>query len=91
MYDDNNISEALGAQQSIRTSNDLYDNDICSYNELVKGYTRPIEPCRSTEIVPEDIAKARGTILAKRKLNLILRSKSTTDPYFKVADLVQTS
>ena len=89
MSDDDNVSEALATQQSIRIFNDLYGNDICSYHELAKGYTIPTEPGRSPEKVPEDIAKARDNIMAKHKLNLILRSKSTTDLHLKVSDLVQ--
>ena len=39
--------------------------------------------------IPQDILKARDTLLAKRKLNLILRSESIEDPLVKIGDLVQ--
>ena len=32
-----NISDTIAAQQSIRISNDLYGNDLCSSYELAKG------------------------------------------------------
>ena len=83
------VGEALQAQQSIRISNDLYGNSVCSSLELAKGFTRPIECGSFPKTVPDDLIKAQETIMAKRKLNLILRSKATSEAPVKVGDLVQ--
>ncbi len=87
--DDDTFNPTVIAQQSIRISNDLYGNDVCSSYELVKGFTRPIEAGKFPNIFPEDLLKARETISAKRKLKLIPRSKSTTNLPINVGDLVQ--
>ncbi len=81
--------EAMRAQQAIIISNDSYGNDVCSAYELAKGFSRPIETETTPKIIPVEIMKARDAIMAKRKLNLILRSKSTSDLPLKIGDLVQ--
>ena len=43
----------------------------------------------NSENVPWDILKGLDTLPAKRKLNLIFRSKSIEDPPVKIGDLVQ--
>ena len=83
------IGDEVIAQQATCISNDLYGNDLCSSYELAKGFTKPVEIGTLPKLVPEDLVKARDTLLAKRKLNLILRSKSTTDTPIHVGDEVQ--
>ena len=83
------ISDIIGAQQAIRISNDLYGNDTCSAHELSKRFTRPIVPGTLPKIVPQDLLIARETLMAKRKLNLILKSKSRMVAPVRIGDLVQ--
>ena len=78
----------LHALQAIRISNDLYGNDIASAHELVKGFTRPAIPGHPSNLPPE-ILEAHDLLVAKRKLNAILRSKATVDKQIKEGDLVQ--
>ena len=66
--EDGNISDTLAAQQSIRISNDLYGNDLCSSYELAKGFTRPVESGKIPKTIPQDILKARDILLAKESL-----------------------
>ena len=83
------LSDIIGPQQDIRTSNDLYGNDNCSVHELAKGFTRPLVPGTLPKIVPKDLLRARETLMAKRKLNLILKIKSTMLASFRIGNLVQ--
>ncbi len=76
----------MRAQQAIRISNDLYGNDACSAYELAKGFSRPIEAGTTPKIIPVELLKARDVMIAKRKLNLILRSKSTSDLPLNIGD-----
>jgi len=76
-------------QQALRISNDLYGNDAMSATELAKGYTRPIRNGETPVLVPEEIQTAHDVLIAKRKLNLILRSKATTDIDISPGDLVE--
>ena len=78
------LSEKLTAQQAIRISNCLYGDDVCSSHELANGFTRPVESVSLPEIIPEEVEKAREILMAKRKLNLIIKSKSTTVPPVKI-------
>ena len=81
--------EIVAAQQAIRISNDLYGNDTCSAHELAKSFTRPIVPGILPKIIPKDLLTVRETLMAKRKLNLILKSKSTSLTPVQIGDLVQ--
>ena len=83
------FGEILAAQQAIRISNDLYGNDTCSAHELFKGFTRPVAPGTLPKIIPKDIVTTRQTLMAKRKLNLILKSKLTSVATVHVGDLAQ--
>lgn len=71
-----------------RISNDLYGNNVASAHELAKGYTRPVTN-DYPRFLPQEIRKAHNEILAKRKLNLILTSKSISNPAVHVGDIVQ--
>ena len=81
--------DRLLVQQALRISNDLYGNDVCSANELAKGYTRPIQSGEYPATVPEEIVNAHDQLLAKRKLTRILRSKACTESAIQTGDLVQ--
>lgn len=83
------ISESLIVQQTFRIANDLYGNDVLSSSELAKGYTRPINKGVRPKILPEEIVTAHEALIAKRKLTLILRSRSTLDTPVSVGDMVQ--
>ena len=87
--EENAIKERLIVQQALRISNDLYGSDVCSAQELAKGYTRPATVGSYPVIVPEDILQAHDNLLAKRKLTRILRSKTTSDIPVKVDDIIQ--
>ena len=83
-----NVDKKFLALQAVRISNDLYGNDIASSNELAKGYTRPVSPSSPIKL-PASIAEAHDELIAKRKLNAILRSKATVDKHIQVGDVVQ--
>lgn len=76
-------------QISLTILNNLYGKDLLSANELAKGYTRPINGGAFPSEMPSQIHDAKETLRAKRKLNLILRSKSTQDEHIRAGDLVQ--
>eukprot|EP00171_Calliarthron_tuberculosum_P001315 IDg1315t1 len=86
--DSDNLASVL-VQRALRISNDLYGNDVMSANELAKGYTRPILTGQVPEIVPNELLEANSKLQAKRKLTLILRSKSTSSPPISIGDTVQ--
>ena len=67
-------------------SNELYGNDFCSSHELAKGFTRHIESGSLPKFIPQ-VGNAREILMAKRKLNLILKPKSTTVAPVKIGDL----
>lgn len=81
--------QKLLIQQALRISNDLYGTDVCSAHELAKGYTRPIASGEFPATIPEEILNAHHELIAKRRLTLILRSKSITDIPLHVGDQVQ--
>ncbi len=87
--DDEQFGEQLLAQESNRISNELYGNNFCFSHELAKGFTRPVENGSFPNLVPEEIIKARETIMAKLKVNLILRSKSIAETPVNASDLIQ--
>ncbi len=75
--------------QALRISNDLYGNDVASSHELAKGYTRPVLHGKTPMRVPEEIISAHEQLLAKRKLTLIMRFKSTKDSIVRPGDMIQ--
>jgi len=60
-----------------------------SAHELAKGFTRLIHPRGPVVVVPDDIDAAHITLIAKRKLNLILKSKAIEDVPLSSGDPVQ--
>ena len=83
------LCETLAVQQAIHISNDLCGNDTCFAHELAKDFTRAIVPDILPKIVPKDLVTARKTLIAKRKFNLTLSSKSTSVTPIQIGDLVQ--
>ena len=81
--------DALDVQQAIRVSNDLYGSEVLSAQELAKGYSRPIEAGAKPKLLSLDIVDAYQTLFAKRKLTLILRSKTIEETPIAVGDMVQ--
>ena len=81
--------DRLLVQQAIRITNDLYGTDFCSANELAKGYTRPIRAGDLPVVLPTESLDTHDELLAKRKLNRILRSKTIQDKPIQVGDNVQ--
>jgi len=79
----------LHALQAVRISNDLYGSDTASAFELAKGFSKPIVHHSCPSVLPDDVVRARDVLLAKRKLTLIMRPKSTSEPTIHVGDLVQ--
>ena len=71
-----------------RISNDLYGNNLASAHELAKGYTRPIIHA-SPRFIPDELRIAQHELKAKRKLNLILSSKSITEAPVNIGDLIE--
>jgi len=86
---ESNIQPEFLVQQSLRISNDLYGNDVVSAYELAKGFTRPILKGQGIMQIPVEIVDAQETLKAKRKLALIMRSKSTRDNVVKPGDEVE--
>ncbi len=74
---------------ALRISNDLYGNDVISARELAKCYTRPMYSGMPPFEIPTEIVNAHNTLLGKRKLTLILRSKSVQDVSVSGGDLVE--
>ena len=86
---EDDCKQSLCVQQAIRISNDLYGNDVLSAQELAKGYSRPLESGVIPKSLSQDLIDAHQTLLAKRKLTLILRSKTFDEIPIAVGDLVQ--
>lgn len=74
--------------QDVAISNDIYGSDILLAYELAKGLTKPIEPSESPNPLPDDLRRAHDELVAKRPLNLILRSPSPASPSLQVGDMV---
>ena len=81
-------TDQMVVQQVMRIANNLYGNDVVSSYELAKGYTLPLVEDRVMLQVPPDLIEAHNVLKAKRKLNLILKSKAVKLPPISVGDLV---
>ncbi len=77
--------------KTFRILNDLYENGVMSAYESAKGFTRPIIPSSTAKNVPEDIRIAQEELIAKPKLNLMLRSKTIRDPKLSIGYMVQVT
>lgn len=84
----NMFDKVQAALKSVSISNDLYGNNLMSSFELAKGYTRPLVGIANA--VPPEILEAQQKLNAKRKLCLILKSKSVSEMPLSVGDMVQT-
>lgn len=71
-----------------RISNDLYGNDTASAHEMARCYTRPVSHHQPL-MLPDDIRVAQENLLAKRKMNKILRSKSIQEIPVNIGDIIQ--
>eukprot|EP00171_Calliarthron_tuberculosum_P018762 IDg18762t1 len=87
--DDLTVSKTVLVQQALRITNNLYGNDVASVYKLAKGFTRPIENRDYQSTIPKELVKAHASLNARRKLSLILRSKSVQNDEFKPGSLVQ--
>lgn len=76
-------------QHVFRVSNVLYGNNKLSAYELAKGHTYPVDSSVQPFKIPEDILKAQKCLQAKRKLTLVLNSKSVQDKSVQVGDMVE--
>ncbi len=85
----NDLHQSIFINKAVRISNDLYGNDVMSANELAKGYARPIRSGDSPTDIPKDIIDAHDALQARRKLTLVLRSKSVHETPVQVGDTVQ--
>ena len=54
-----------------------------------KCFTRPIQHGTEPKFVPDDVTNSRETLMAKRKLNTILRSKLTSEIPVKIEFTIQ--
>lgn len=66
----------------------MYGSDTASTQELAKGYTRPIASAHNPYKVSGEIIDANETLLAKRKLAKILRSKALVEPLVTIGDMI---
>jgi len=82
-------SDCVLVQRTFRVSNDLYGSDTMSAHELAKGYTRPIGITAHPTYLPSELREAHDKLIAKRKLTLILRSKSIIEPEISTGDMVE--
>lgn len=68
----------------------LYGNDVSSFFKLVKGFTRQVT-LGSPVKLPSDIKEAHKELIARRKLNSILRSNAVRDPHIQIGDMINIS
>lgn len=78
------------AFSAVRISNDMYGSDTLSAFEMCRGITKPIAKFISPVAIPQNLIESHQKIIAKRKLNMILRSKAIdTKMPVKIGDSVQ--
>lgn len=87
--DGDNFDEQSSAIRAINISNDLYGNDTLSAFELARGFTKPVSTPTLVQALPNDIVTAHDSLQARRKLALMLRSKSMSEPVVTVGDTVE--
>lgn len=83
------LDKRLLVFQALQVSNDLYCSKTLISFEMAKGFTKPVCAGQSVSTVPDELTPAQDTVLAKRKLDLILRSKAIVDPNVRPGDPVQ--
>ena len=79
----------LAAYKAVSISNDLYENDTMSAFELAKGFTKPVCSKPAGCAVPDDVIMEHEKIQARRKLAILLKSKTVTEFPIRVGDLVE--
>lgn len=83
IYDIRLIHDSPGSNKSILAlragsiSNDLCGSDTMSSFEISNGFTKPLLPNSAPVIISTELVNTRGTIIVKRDLNLMMRSKAT--------------
>ena len=87
--DNPDFHTALLVQQTFRISNSLYGNNLLSAQELAKGYTVPVTPGAMAISIPKELVEAQQKLQAKRKLTLILKSKSIMETPVHAGDMVE--
>lgn len=90
------ISEDMGlpdlsllAYQAVRISYDIFGSDTLSAFENAKGYTKPIVRNDPPAAVCSGLIYSPQTVDIRRKFTLITRSKSVSEPFIAVGDMVQ--
>eukprot|EP00737_Agarophyton_chilense_P004521 gb/GEZJ01005755.1/.p1 GENE.gb/GEZJ01005755.1/~~gb/GEZJ01005755.1/.p1 ORF type:complete len:279 (-),score=33.01 gb/GEZJ01005755.1/:824-1660(-) len=81
----------VAAYKPLCISNDLYGNNTLSAFELAKGFSNPIAAEPNKTAIPDDVRIARDQLQERRKLALILRSNSVTEPPIAVGDFVEVN
>ena len=84
-----NANISILALRHVTIANDVYGSDVMSAFEIAKVFTKALIDGTTPLTVSPDLITARETLMAKRKLNLILRTKATVDPVIHPGDLVQ--
>lgn len=79
----------LLAHRAVSNSNDLYGFENMLSFEISKGYTKPLLDFVAPESVPQELVESRDLLIAKRKINLVMRSKGTSNPTIEPGNLVQ--
>lgn len=79
----------IAAYKAVSISNDLYGNGTMSAFELGKGFCNPVATKPNDTVVPDEIRDPRDQLQARRKLALIMRSKSVIDEPLSVSDTVK--
>lgn len=67
--------------QEIRTSNDLHGTETFTEFDRKRWFTKPIQPNSNLDLISDEPKNAQADIKAKRKLRLIIPSKSVSDIY----------
>lgn len=84
-----NANIAVLAAQAECISNDLYGNDTVSSSELAEGLSSPLLKETAIPSIPNDIVEAHINIVARRKLNRILRLHAFNTDSFKPGNMTQ--
>lgn len=78
----------LQALRAISICNDLCANDVMSLCELARGFSKPLTQVIIC-LIPSNVVDAHNRLQAKRKLALILKSKSMKKPQVATGDIIE--
>jgi len=79
----------VAAYKSVSISNSLYGNDTMSVFEPTKGFSKPIHSKPAELTITDDVLDAHEKLQARRKLALILKSKTVREIPLHVGDSVE--